>query len=103
MREVVLLEDALNDLSDILDYVTRTSGSLTVGRRLVSDIRGRITYLASLPGTLGRDRSELIPNLRSAVHKNYVIFFRYRADLFEVVNILEGHRDLDAFFADDTA
>jgi len=29
-----------------------------------------------------------------------VIFFRYRDDMLEVVNILEGHRDIDAFFSD---
>ena len=28
-----------------------------------------------------------------------MIFFRYRDDALEVVNILEGHRDIDAFFS----
>lgn len=27
-----------------------------------------------------------------------MIFFRYRDDMLEVVNILEGHRDIEAFF-----
>jgi toxin ParE1/3/4 len=31
----------------------------------------------------------------------YVIFFRYEADRFEVLNILEGHRDIDAHFVDE--
>jgi hypothetical protein len=30
-----------------------------------------------------------------------VIFFRYHAGSFEVVNILEGHRDIDDFFGDE--
>jgi hypothetical protein len=27
-----------------------------------------------------------------------VIFFRYVADRFEVVSILEGHRDIESYF-----
>lgn len=27
-----------------------------------------------------------------------MIFFRYRDDVLEVVNVLEGHRDIDAAF-----
>jgi len=34
--------------------------------------------------------------------KGYVIFFRYLDDnVFEVVRIIEGHRDIPALFADD--
>lgn len=29
---------------------------------------------------------------------NYVIFFRYIDDVLEVITVLEGHRDIDAFF-----
>ena len=32
----------------------------------------------------------------------YVIFFRYVGDRFEVVNILEGHRDIDFISAGRT-
>ena len=31
----------------------------------------------------------------------YVIFFRYKGDVLEIVNVLEGHRDIDAYFAAD--
>ena len=59
---------------------------------------GQCARLASLPGTLGRAR----PDLRSFPFGNYVIFFRYRDDVLEVVNVLEGHRDIDAFFSEST-
>jgi hypothetical protein len=29
-----------------------------------------------------------------------MIFFRYRDDVLEVVNVLEGHRDIEAHFGD---
>ena len=54
--------------------------------------------LASLPGTLGRPRPDIRPDLRSFPYKGYIIFFRYLPDVFEVVNILEGHRDLATYF-----
>ena len=47
---------------------------------------------------MGRARPEIRSDLRSASYKSYVIFFRYAADQFEVVNILEGHRDIIAYF-----
>jgi toxin ParE1/3/4 len=55
-----------------------------------------------VPGTLGRSRPELRPDLRSFAFKGYVIFFRYRGDRFEVVNVLEGHRDAITYFRDDS-
>jgi toxin ParE1/3/4 len=55
---------------------------------------------------LGRARPELCQDIRSTPFKNYLIFFRYlptEADreILEVVNVIESHRDLLAYFADD--
>lgn len=50
---------------------------------------------------MGRARKELGPDLRSQSHKSYVIFFRYLGDVLEVVNVIEGHRDLPALFPPD--
>lgn len=49
---------------------------------------------------MGRNRPELMPNLRSTVLGNYVLFLRYVADdTLELVHVIEGHRDIDAFFS----
>jgi plasmid stabilization system protein ParE len=55
-----------------------------------------------LPGTLGRQRPELGGELRSFAFKGYVIFFRSTAGRFEVINVIEGHRDIGALFRDNT-
>lgn len=102
MRRAIFLASVRTDLVEILTYVARSSGSLSVAQRFVAELRRRCHELAALPGTLGRARPELGPGLRSVSHKGYVIFFRYVGDRFEVVNILEGHRDIDAFFGDGT-
>ena len=37
-------------------------------------------------------------DIRSSAFKGYVVFFRYRDDLLEIVNVIEGHRDIDGHF-----
>ncbi|KAB0682682.1 type II toxin-antitoxin system RelE/ParE family toxin [Aureimonas leprariae] len=99
MRRVRYSDAALRSLGEIFVHVRETSGSAAVGRRRVAAIRARCSQLAGLPGTMGRARSELGPDLRYAVSESHVIFFRYAGgDVFEVVEILDGHRDLDAYF-----
>jgi toxin ParE1/3/4 len=100
VRRLVYLAAAQRDLLSILDYITRESTSAAVGLAFAERLQAQCAKLAFLPGTLGRARPELLPDLRSSAFGSYVIFFRYRDDMLEVVNILEGHRDIDAFFSD---
>ena len=99
MRRLVYLAAAERDLLSILEYIARESGSAAIGLAFAERLQGRCARLASLPGTLGRARPELRPDLRCFPFGNYVIFFRYRDDVLEVVNVLAGHRDIDAFFS----
>ena len=101
MRRLTYLASARRDFSDILEYITKESGSLAIGRRFVEVLRAQCKRQAVLPGTFGRARPELHPDIRSFPFKGYVIFFRYGPGTFEVVNILEGHRDVIGFFRDD--
>ncbi len=102
MRRLVYLAAAERDLLSILEYIARESSSAAIGRTFTERLQGQCAKLASLPGTLGRARPELRPDLRSFPFGNYVIFFRYRDDTLEVVNVLERHRDIDAFFSEGT-
>ena len=101
MPRLIYLASAQRDLVSIFEHITRESGSVAVGRRFVGQLRQQCAKLASLPGTLGRARPELRPDIRSAPYKGYVIFFRYERGRFEVVNVLEGHRDIERYFAED--
>lgn len=83
---------------EIFTYIADASDSIAVADGFVGKLRARCHHLARLPGTRGRARPGLRPDIRSAPFKGYVIFFRYIEDRFEVVNILEEHRDIDAFF-----
>lgn len=98
MVRLKYLDSAKHDLVDILRYITRESGSLAMGQQFVGVLRQKCGHLAGLPATMGRARAELRPDIRSFAFRGYVIFFRYSDDTFEVVNILEGHRDIDGHF-----
>jgi toxin ParE1/3/4 len=95
-------DTALDDLSSIGVYLKEASGSARIADGLVEQLVMRCENLAALPGTLGRDRSELAPGMRSVAQGNYVIFFRYLGTALEVVTVLEGHRDIVAYFDDGT-
>lgn len=84
----------------ILEFVARESGSVELADGFVGRLRAQCARLADLPGTLGRARPELHPDIRSIPCEGYVIFFRYVGEDVEIVDVLEGHRDIDAFFED---
>src|ERR1700757_1489621 len=72
-----MLPSARADLVTILEHITRESGSLVIGRRFVGALRLQCRELSALPGTLGRARPELRPDIRSFPFRGYLIFFRY--------------------------
>lgn len=92
------LPEARRDLLDIIDGILRGGGSKAVALRFTDQLRQRCNTLAALPGTMGRARPELGPGLRSVAHGEYVVFFRYFGDKFEVVGIVHGRRDIDHLF-----
>jgi plasmid stabilization system protein ParE len=89
------------DLGAIAAYIAEQSGSRIVAERFTRELRRKCADLAAAPIRMGRARNELRPDLRSHPHKSYVIFFRYVGDVLEVVNVIEGHRDIPALFRDE--
>lgn len=101
MARLVYLDSARDDLRSIQRHLTSASASREVGAAFARVLHLQCVKLAALPGVLGRPRPELRPDIRSFPYKGYVMFFRYESDRFEVVNILEGHRDVLAHFERD--
>ena len=99
MSRALFRRSAQRNLSDLRAYLNRSSGNTSISRKFILRIRAYCDHLASLPFEMGRDCSELAPNLRSATFEGYVIFFRYEGERFEVVNIVEGHRDMPEYFS----
>ncbi len=79
-------------------YIARESGDAALARNFVQKLENKCQELARSSFQLGRTRPEILDLLRSYAFGNYVIFFRYSGDTLEIVNILERHRDIEAFF-----
>lgn len=100
MRKATLLPTATRDLANILQYIARRSGHYSLAEKYVAKLRSACHKYASITGVIGKARPDLRPDLRSLPYENYVIFFRYNEGEFEVVNIIEGHRDIESYFGD---
>jgi toxin ParE1/3/4 len=98
VRRVRFLQSAYDDLAAIGDYIEFASGNRRVASRFLRELNDYCRRLGRLPGTLGHPRPELLPGLRSAPYGNYIVFFRYLGDVVEIVNVIEGHRDIRAIF-----
>ena len=48
---------------------------------------------------MGARREDLAEGLHSVTEGSYMIFFRYRDAVFEVVRVIEGHREMEAQFS----
>jgi toxin ParE1/3/4 len=101
---LVLTPAAQADLIEIAAYIETAGGSLDTDERFADKLLDRCEELAARAVRMGRKRPELLPGLRSIAYRNYVIFFRYiglpeAEESFEVVNTLERHRDVDAYFS----
>lgn len=100
-RRVEYLATAQRDFFVIFDYIRAESGSPATARDFTARLRRRCVELCGLPGHIGAPRPELGADIRSVAVGNYVILFRYTDKTFEVIRIIEGHRDIEAQFGPD--
>ena len=103
MSQLRYLAQAKDDLISIKKYIARESGSQSMALLYTGKIREQCRKWADRPGKIGRLRAELRENLRSFPYGNYVIFFMYNDDDLEIVTIIEGHRDIEAMFEEQTS
>jgi toxin ParE1/3/4 len=92
---------AKRDLDSIAVYIAEQSGHRRVATRFVRQLRQKCAELAAAPIVMGRARKELGPDLRSHPYGSYVILFRYVGDVLEIVDVIQGHRDIPALFPRD--
>ncbi len=95
MSRYRLTPAAAADLEEIYDYVA--ADNLAVAGRIVDRLTAQFVRLSDMPG-IGRSRSELRPDLRSAAEGSYVVFYRIVDSEVQIVRVLHGARDIDAIF-----
>ncbi|WP_242139495.1 type II toxin-antitoxin system RelE/ParE family toxin [Sphingomonas sp. TREG-RG-20F-R18-01] len=98
MRRLIYLSDAQTAMRDISVYIAQETGDRALARRFIDNIRDRCRKLATLPGHLGSARPELHEDVRSVVHRGYIIFFRYEANTLQIVTVLKAERHIESYF-----
>jgi len=98
MRQLQYLDQVDEDLGSIFEYLAERSGDVEVAAEFVARLVFHCERLAELPGMIGQVRPHLSEDMRCYPFGNYVILFRYRDDVLEVVSIVERHRDIEQMF-----
>ena len=98
MPRLIYLPQATRELVEIRRYIAARSGSRTVAAKYIGKLRAQCRKLSKLPGTMGSSCPEIRKGLRSFPFGNYITLFQYKDDRFEVVSIVERHRDIAALF-----
>jgi toxin ParE1/3/4 len=95
-RKVVIRSLAESDLDDIWDYVALDN--IEQAEKLIGKFGIKLQNLAESP-YMGRNREELMQDLRSFPLGAYVIFYRPTKDGIEVIRVLHSARDTEDIFA----
>lgn len=97
MSSYLLTFQAVKDLEEIHDFIAEDNPKIALS--FINSIEGKCETLASSP-EIGRKRDNLAPELRSFPYRSYVIFYRHKKSVIEIIRILHGARDIEAIFAE---
>jgi toxin ParE1/3/4 len=98
MPVIIRRPRASADLIEIWEYIA--ADNMDAADALIDRIDAKFQAIAAQP-SMGRDRSELAPALRSLPIPPYVIFYRPMDGGIEIVRVLHGARDIEAQFGGD--
>ena len=82
---------AEDDLLDIWEYIAEDNES--AADKLLRGLNTKFHALSEQPG-IGRERFDLIQDIRSFAFGRYVIFYRITHYGIEITRVLHGSRDL---------
>jgi toxin ParE1/3/4 len=91
MAVVTRTDQAELDLGDIFAYIA--GNNVHAAKGVLRSIDQKCDLLAVNPN-LGRERSDLLENIRSFPYGNYIIFYRPTSDGILIVRVLHSARDV---------
>ena len=100
MARVLRTQLARKDLKDIGEFIARESSSYDVAFRFLDRITDRCELYATRP-EIGEPRPELGENVRRFTVGNYVVIYRTITGGIQLLRVVHGHRDVEAFFPRD--
>ena len=98
MNQYIISTEAIRDMEQILDYLANTN--INAGEKFLEEFSKKCRYLTQFP-LMGRSYREIRPYLRGLPMKNYIIFYRLTEQGIEIMRVVKGDRDLEAFFSEN--
>ena len=98
MSQYIISPEAIRDLDEIADYFV--ARNVEADERFIDEFTKKCHYLTQF-SLMGRSYSQLRPYLRGIPLQNYIIFYRIANDGIEIMRIIRGDRDLEAFFEEN--
>jgi toxin ParE1/3/4 len=89
---------ASRDIESIMDYIADRSG-FDAAESFLERINNKCQTLSQFP-SMGRNRDELMENVRSFPLDDYLIFYSPIAAGIEVLRVVSGYRDLESLFSE---
>lgn len=96
MKKIIVAPEAEADLDEISDYISLDNPDRA--ESFVGEIMSRFLTIGERPRSFPA-RSDLMQELRSAVHAKYIILFVEFENHVRIVRVLNGARDLDELFS----
>ena len=93
-----LTEPAIRDIEQIADYIARES-SLTQAEGFLTRLDAKFSKITQFP-SLGRQRDEILPGLRSFPVDQYLILYISANQGVNILRVVSGYRDLSSLFTD---
>jgi toxin ParE1/3/4 len=93
-----LTKPAIQDIQQIADYIATQSG-LAQSELFLSKLDAKFAKIAQFP-SLGRQRDEILPGIRSLSIDNYLILYMPTGQDVEIFRVVSGYRYLSALFHD---
>jgi toxin ParE1/3/4 len=92
MTRFIIRPAAEEDIGELCEYIALEN--IAAAERIVDRLYAVMALLAEHP-SMGRDRSDLGPQLRSFPAESYLIYYRETPGVIEIVRVLHGRRDAD--------
>lgn len=95
MRKLILTQQALDDLTQICDYLREHNPA--AAKRLMQTFRAKFNLLTTFPH-LGRERNDILLNLRCLVVLDYLVFYQPGDQTIEILFVRHSAQDQSALF-----
>lgn len=95
MLNIRISEPARSDLEEIWQYIAENNPQ--AANTIISQLKSKFELIADQPN-IGRERQEIMLDLKSFPHKKFIIFYFLTDAGIEIFRVLHSSRDIDSEF-----